>query len=432
VRVFLSYSRTDRALVDRFDDDLTQAGIEIWRDVEALRGGEEWRTQIVEAIEQSDVFLLFVSPGSMGSDNVRRELTVAEEDGKRVVPVLVARTAIPDNFRYSLAGVQYTDITGADHSAAVAAILSSLREEPSPLSHTTTPAPRRSSRRAAGVAIVVALLIAGPIVANFHGGGGHSGSTPPGFSAGSTAANKAATINVNKRFGFGAFAITLGRATFSGHTLAIDSVFENLAATDFQVDQSHIAVVSAGNSYGWSGDLVPKVAGNARARGTLIFNISGPFDLEQAVLVAGPGEQNQAVVPLVGTSDAHPLEPRVEHVTGQATAGSLTVKVVSGLVAAGSFEFDTQASKGKVVVHLVLEATTTERYGDNFIANHLVLKIPNGEQATAVSGSNEVLNAGATKSGMFADFETPEPAVGQFVLVVRQLTNTAEIPITLS
>ena len=213
---------------------------------------------------------------------------------------------------------------------------------------------------------------------------------------------------MNKRFGYGAFAITLGTATFNGETLSIDALFENLAPNDFQIDPSHLTVVSAGNSYGWSGDPVPKVAGNAKASGTLVFSIFGPFDLENAMLVVGRGEQNQAVVPLAGRGTARLLEPHAEDITGEATAGTLTVKIVDGLVAAGNFQFNDQATKDKVVVHLELEAGTTEQYGENFIGNHLVLKVPNGEQATPIGGSNEVLTAGGTTAGMFADFEVPD------------------------
>ena len=165
VRVFLSYSRSDRVFVDRFASDLGRAGIEVWCDVDALRGGEQWRTQIIDAIQQSDVFLLFVSPASMHSDNVRRELTVAEEEDKPIVPVLMAVTAIPDDFRYSLAGVQYTDITAMDYDDAFAAVRDALTDDSAtevppapPPPRDTTPAPMRRKPGRRSVIIAVAAL----------------------------------------------------------------------------------------------------------------------------------------------------------------------------------------------------------------------------------------------------------------------------------
>ena len=68
-------------------------------------------------------------------------------------------------------------------------------------------------------------------------------------------------------------------------------------------------------------------------------------------------------------------------------ARTLTVKIVDGLVAAGNLLYNDQAPKDKVVVHLELEAGTTEQYGENFVGNHLVLKVPSGEQATPIGGS---------------------------------------------
>ena len=185
MRVFLSYSRSDRAFVDRFAGDLGGAGIEVWCDVDALRGGEEWRTQIIDAIEQSDVFLLFVSPASMHSDNVRRELTVAEEEDKRIVPVLLAVTAIPGDFRYSLAGLQNTDITAMDYDDAFAAVRAALTDDPAtdvppapPSQRDTRPSRmRRKPGRRSVIIAVAALGVLVAVIAIARGDGGGSGTT---------------------------------------------------------------------------------------------------------------------------------------------------------------------------------------------------------------------------------------------------------------
>ena len=262
-------------------------------------------------------------------------------------------------------------------------------------------------------------------------GGNPSGASPAGNAP--PTSSEAATVSVNKRFGYGGVAITLGTATFSDQTLSIEALFENLAPNDFQIDPSGLAVVSAGNSYGWSGDPVPNVAGEMpRPVERSCSASSGPSTSRMPCSYAGRGEQNQAVVPLAGHGTERLLEPRAEPVTGEATAGTLTVKIVDGLVAAGNLVYNDQATKDKVVVHLELEAGTTKQYGENFVGNHLVLEVPNGEQATPIGGSNEVLTAGGTTAGLFADFEVPEPAIGNFVLVVREQTNTAEIPFALS
>ncbi len=237
--------------------------------------------------------------------------------------------------------------------------------------------------------------------------------------------------DVDQRFGYGAFAIRLGRAVYRQNTVTIDAEFENLAADDLQVDPTHITLVSKGNVYNWSGALPPKVPGHATSKGILAFSVFGPFDFADAKLVAGTSDQNQAVVPLAGGGGAKLLTPRELNVAGEATAGTLTVEITGGQVAAGDFQFNVQAPAEHVVVHLDLRATTTERYGDNFAGDHLVLALPDGEQVVPTAASNVVLVNGADTPGLFADFAVPEPAKGDFVLVVRTQEARAEIPFTL-
>lgn len=58
---------------------LKSAGHDVWIDVEAERGGDLWRKQIVQAIEASERVVIVLSKNSIASDNVRRELDVALE-----------------------------------------------------------------------------------------------------------------------------------------------------------------------------------------------------------------------------------------------------------------------------------------------------------------------------------------------------------------
>jgi hypothetical protein len=468
---FLSYSRHDRGLVDRFEAELRGAGIEVWRDTDEIRGGEEWRRSIVDAIQAADAVVLFVSPSSMASDNVRRELTVAEEEGKEILPVRLVATEISDDFRYSLAGVQYVDVTAMSPREGAAAVRAAViaiapaAAAPGPGAATipgavagaeaggerstghagagaragagtrTATGPGRGRKIGAVVALVVVALVV--LVILVSGGGGDGPSAPSAADArpansGSEALQVGETHVVDQRFGYGAFAVRLGRATLRAGKVSIDAVFENLAPTDFQFDPSRLALVSKGNVYNWSGDPVPKVAGESKASGTLVFTVYGPFDFADAALVAGGSDQNQAVVPLSGGSRQKLLLPRQLDAAGKASAGTLTVEVVGGQVTAGDFTYNQQAAKGKVIVHLDLRAATSERFGANFLGGHLALSLPNGEQVAPKGGSNAILVTGATTEGLYADFEVPEAANGDYVLVVQNLQDRAQIPFKIS
>src|SRR4051794_31977772 len=97
---FLSYARQDSAASERLVGRLTAAGHRIWIDREGIHGGELWRLQIVKAIESAEVFLLALTPSAVQSDNVRKEVDLAEDAKIRILPVEVAATTIPQSLKY--------------------------------------------------------------------------------------------------------------------------------------------------------------------------------------------------------------------------------------------------------------------------------------------------------------------------------------------
>ena len=63
-RIFISYSRRDREMVDSIVEKIEAAGIGIWIDREDIKAGKTWRVQIVEAIATCDAFVLMLSSNS--------------------------------------------------------------------------------------------------------------------------------------------------------------------------------------------------------------------------------------------------------------------------------------------------------------------------------------------------------------------------------
>jgi len=72
-RIFPSYSRRDSAVIEAFRHYAAAFGDEYLQDVLRLRSGEDWRQRLRELIDQADVFQLFWSTASSGSDEVRLE-----------------------------------------------------------------------------------------------------------------------------------------------------------------------------------------------------------------------------------------------------------------------------------------------------------------------------------------------------------------------
>jgi hypothetical protein len=112
--------------VHRLRQDLERAGHEVWLDRDDIPGGAAWRRSIGEGIAGADVVLVVVTPASVASSNVERELTVADEQVKPLLPVLVEPTVIPPSLSFLLAGVQHVDLTTQRYPEAIAELHQAL------------------------------------------------------------------------------------------------------------------------------------------------------------------------------------------------------------------------------------------------------------------------------------------------------------------
>src|SRR5580704_15511189 len=85
--IFISYSSKDKEKADQLSELLASAGLAVWIDQSGIVGAEKWATEIVEGIKACSTFILLLSPNSVESENVLRELSLASEKNKRVLPV---------------------------------------------------------------------------------------------------------------------------------------------------------------------------------------------------------------------------------------------------------------------------------------------------------------------------------------------------------
>ena len=105
--IFVSYSREDQAQVFPIVEKLRERGLNIWIDQEGIHGAKLWSQEIVKAIESSKVFILFASAKAFLSKNVTKELALASESDKHILPVFLEDAEIPTAMKYQLAGIQH-------------------------------------------------------------------------------------------------------------------------------------------------------------------------------------------------------------------------------------------------------------------------------------------------------------------------------------
>jgi hypothetical protein len=109
--IFFSYARIDSAIADQIVYRLEKNGYHVWIDRSDISGGDQWRRKIVDAIDKASTFIVLLSPQSVRSDNVRKEIDLAEHSQTRIVPIRIQAAEIPKEFLYQLVGLQIIDLS---------------------------------------------------------------------------------------------------------------------------------------------------------------------------------------------------------------------------------------------------------------------------------------------------------------------------------
>lgn len=125
-RVFLSHSAEDRAFVERLAADLSQLDIGVWLDKWEIRVGDSIVEKVSTALRENDFLAVVLSPSSVRSRWVRRELNVAlmaqlSRQSIMVLPLLLRRCRIPE----IIADIKYADFTG-EYDSGLADLLRRL------------------------------------------------------------------------------------------------------------------------------------------------------------------------------------------------------------------------------------------------------------------------------------------------------------------
>ncbi|HET6822745.1 MAG TPA: toll/interleukin-1 receptor domain-containing protein [Anaerolineales bacterium] len=140
-QVFISYSRRDLEIVNHLVERMQRAGINIWIDREEIKAGKLWRTQIVQAIDTCDAFVLMLSSSAAASENVRKEIDLAQDSGRTIFIINLDQVKIPADMRYQLAGLQFIDLKIANY--CIAELKNNMGNSSSKTAHSP---PRRSTR----------------------------------------------------------------------------------------------------------------------------------------------------------------------------------------------------------------------------------------------------------------------------------------------
>ena len=103
--IFISYAHVDADLVFPELIRFHNWGLNIWYD-QGITVGRDWDDVIVEAIEKCSLFIVFISENSVKSRAVKREIKIADDELKTIIPIHLSETILPGGLRYRLNSTQ--------------------------------------------------------------------------------------------------------------------------------------------------------------------------------------------------------------------------------------------------------------------------------------------------------------------------------------
>lgn len=109
--IFVSYSRKDSAIVDRFVNRFEMDGLRVWVDREGIETGDAFKRVIVKAIKESALLVFFSSKDSNASPWTAKEIGLAVNHGKPIIPVKIDLSPYNEEVEFDLVGLDYIDYT---------------------------------------------------------------------------------------------------------------------------------------------------------------------------------------------------------------------------------------------------------------------------------------------------------------------------------
>jgi len=163
--IFICYCRRDTKKVTHWVRQLQDRGYSVWMDLQSVEGATLWAKEIVEAIDGCKVLVVMLSKSSIDSANVVKEVSLASEKGKPILPLKLETVDIPATMQYQLANIHFLELFHGDDAQGLDAIARALGH------HDVTPGadaaptsaaapPRLSAPRKKLIGIVAAVVAA--------------------------------------------------------------------------------------------------------------------------------------------------------------------------------------------------------------------------------------------------------------------------------
>ena len=131
--IFISYSRKDSEQVLSVVEKLQERGFSIWIDKDGIVSGDAFKSIIVRAIKNSDVFLFFSSKDSNESPWTVKEVNTAVHLKKTIIPIRLDDADYNDSILFDLVGLDFVDLVNEENRiGALDKLINTLRSKIAP------------------------------------------------------------------------------------------------------------------------------------------------------------------------------------------------------------------------------------------------------------------------------------------------------------
>ncbi len=162
--VFVCYSSEDKTIANAACAKLESAGIRCWMAPRDPIAGIPYGRQLVDAITAARIVLLIFSGHANRSEHVLRELEVASDSGKIIVPFRIENVVPSGDLRYYITRVHWLDAMSPPMEARLSelvALMQRLMDLPvTPVAAAAARAPTRKGYPLIAALVVVAAVIA--------------------------------------------------------------------------------------------------------------------------------------------------------------------------------------------------------------------------------------------------------------------------------
>jgi TolB-like protein len=164
-KIFISYSRRDKEAIMCYVELFRANGINAWIDESGINASGEWAEQIVHAITDCDVFILFLSKTSVESENVRKEIGVAASLNKKILPLKIEEVEIPPSLLYHLNSIHFLETQRVSSELLLEHVFKAVGSPRSSLKIVSpAPAPRKKKSL---IALAITLVLAVGLIGGF-------------------------------------------------------------------------------------------------------------------------------------------------------------------------------------------------------------------------------------------------------------------------